>query len=161
MSKLLKALLLAACAGICLMVFFLLVLLTRTHSPNGSLETLHQFFNELFNELYKGRAVQELSGMWLIGFVVCLIFGTPALLIIDKYFSRFKTRYIIGGFVAGWVAWFFMVGPLLTTSPWLSVDSWIDSGINYVGLYVWMGFSTGLLFTVLLWLLEKLKSKKP
>lgn len=155
MSKLLKALLLATCAGTCLMVFW--VLLAYTHSPLGLSETLYQFFNEL----YTGRGMQDLFGMWLIGFFMCLIFGTPFLLIIERYFSRFKTRYITGGFVAGWVAWLFTNGPLFEPNVWFVGYRWVLGGINYVGIYVWLGFCTGLLFTALLWTMGKLVDKKP
>ena len=149
MSKISKILLLATCAGVCFVIVTELFWLLRS-SINP---------NQLFSEINIWRRTKDVFGFLLLGFIPCLIFGTPCLLIIDKYFSRYRTRYITGGFVAGWIAWFFMVGPLLTTSPWLSVNSWIDSGINYIGLYVWMGFSTGLLFTALLWICERLKRK--
>lgn len=155
MSKILKALLLATCAGLCLMVFWMLLALT--HSPLGLRENLYQILNELF----KGRGMQDLFGMWMIGFFMCLIFGTPFLLIIERYFSRFKTRYITGGFVAGWVAWLFTNGPLFEPNVWFVGYRWVLGGINYVGIYVWLGFCTGLLFTGLLWICERLKRKKP
>jgi hypothetical protein len=152
MSKALKALLLATCAGFCSILFWDLVL----RISNGNAISLYEYLDNLRT----WRRIQDVFGFFLLGFVPCLIFGTPVLLIIEKWYSRFKTRYITGGFVAGWIAWFFMVGPLLTTSPWLSPDSWVDSGINYVGLYVWLGFSTGLLFTILLGAMGKLDEKK-
>ena len=154
MSKLIKSLLLAACAGVCLLLFF--NLLSSIRQELGPRETIYQ----IFNELYRGRALQEFFGMWLIGFVMCLIFGTPLLLIIERFFNRFKTRYITGGFVAGWVAWLFTNGPLFEPNVWFVGYRWVLDGINYVGIYVWLGFCTGLLFTALLWVFECLKSKK-
>lgn len=155
MFKILKTLLLATSAGVCSIVFWF-----GLGFANGSRIGPYSL-SQHFSEFHGWQGVTTLFGYFLLGFVPCLIFGTPCLYFIDKYFSRFKTRYITGGFVAGWVAWFFMVGPLLTTSPWLSADSWVDSGINYVGIYVWLGFCTGLLFTVLLWISEKPNRKRP
>lgn len=150
MSKISKILLLATCAGVCFVIHALLVQVAYLGST----------INQIYENFFIWESVVHRFGFFLLGFIPCLIFGSPCLLIIDKHFSRFKTRYITGGFGAGWVAWFFMVGPLFTTSPWLSADSWVDSGINYVGLYVWMGTSTGLLFTTLLWAFGKLDEKK-
>lgn len=150
MSKFAKSLLLAACAGACFLSFTQMEWLTR---PNN---TVYQ----MLNELYTWREIQDLFGMWMIGFFMCLIFGTPVLLVIEKYFSRFKSRYITGGFVAGWIAWLFTNGPLFEPNVWFVAYRWVLGGINYVGIYIWLGFCTGLLFTVLLWISDKLKSKK-
>ena len=95
-------------------------------------------------------ALKEYISAFFLGAVICLLFGTPCLLLIDKYFARFSLRYIVGGTLAGWVTWFFMVGPLLTPSPWLDASSWVLDGINHVGIYVGLGFTTGLLFTIVL-----------
>ena len=152
MSKTLKTLLLATCAGVCFVVFAVMAgFLNARARPS-----LHQYLSE-----FQGwQGVTTLFDYFLLGVIPCLIFGTPFLLLIEKYFSRFDTRYTTGGFVAGWVAWFFMVGPLLTPSPWLDAEIWLLDGFNYVGLYVGLGFCTGLLFTALLWILEKLNRKR-
>lgn len=150
MSKILKVLLLANCAGVC---FLLAALLQSLSRPN---ETIYK----ILSELHTWQAIQDWFGMWLIGFVMCLIFGTPGLFIIDKYFSRFKTRYITGGFFAGWVAWLFTNGPLFEPNVWFVGYRWVLDGINYVGIYIWLGFCTGLLFTALLWVLQTPNSKK-
>lgn len=102
--------------------------------------------------VFSMESAWEIFGLFLLGAFICLLFGTPCLLLIDKYFARFRSRYIIGGAFGGWVAWFFMCGPLLTPSPWLEWRSWVLSGINHVGLYVALGCSSGTLFTLTLWL---------
>ena len=150
MSKFAKALLLANCAGIGFLLFTQLEWLTRPDS------TLLQ----ILNEIHTWRAIQDLFGMWLIGFLMCLIFGTPLLLVIERFFSRFKTRYITGGFIAGWVAWLFTNGPLFEPNVWFVGYRWVLGGINYVGIYIWLGFCTGLMFTVLLWAMGKLDAKQ-
>ena len=150
MSKILKVLSLATCAGVCLMLAALLLSLSR---PD---ETLFK----ILSELNSWQALQEWFGAWLIGFLICLIFGSPSLLVIDKYFASFSSRYIVGGTVAGWVAWFFLCGPLFTPKPWFDASSWISGGINYVGIYLWLGFCTGLLFTVMLSALETTHGEK-
>ena len=151
MSKIAKSLLLAACAGMCAIVFWVVAGFVTSKTPLN-------FYRHLL-EFAGWQGAYTLFGFFLLGLIPCLIFGTPVLLIIERNFSSFKTRYITGGFFAGWVAWFFMVGPLLTKSPWLSVDSWVDSGINYVGIYVSLGFCTGTLLTSLLWIFERSKGK--
>ena len=150
MTKISQTLLLATCAGIC---FVIEALIVQVIYGGASI-------NRIIEQIFIWQSTVYKFGFFLLGFFPCLIFGTPCLYLIDKYFSRFKTRYITGGFVAGWIAWFFMVGPLFTPSPWLSAESWVLDGINYVGLYVGLGFCTGLLFTALLWISEKLKSEK-
>jgi hypothetical protein len=151
MSKFAKVLLLANCAGICFLLFTRLEWLTRSNST----------FLQIFGEIHTWRGIQNLFGMWQIGFFMCLIFGTPLLLIIEKFFRRFKTRYITGGFIAGWVAWLFTNGPLFEPNVWFVGYRWVLGGINYVGIYIWLGFCTGLLFTALLWAMNKLDGKKP
>jgi hypothetical protein len=157
MSKFAKTLVLALCAGVSLGAHMLFVtsfmyVEPPLVSPSPGSVPLPDFTN------YQPYSpLGELLGFVVIGAIICLIFGTPCLLLIDKYFSRFKSRYMIGGAVAGWVAWFFMVGPLLTPSPWLRWNSWVLDGINHVALYVGLGFGTGLLFTIVLWCACRIK----
>lgn len=137
MIKLLKILLLAACAGIFLLALFVMPTLLAPTSP--------------YLDLWSWHTLQEMFFLFLLGSVICLVFGTPCLLLIDKYFSRFQLRYMIGGAVAGWVAWFFMCGPFVTVgNPWNDTESWVADGINHVCLYIGLGFATGTLFTLLL-----------
>lgn len=95
----------------------------------------------------------------MVGSVICLIFGTPCLLLIDKYFSRFQSRYMVGGAVAAWVAWFVMAGPLYAPTLF-KLEYWIGSGLGHVAVYVGMGFATGALFTLLLSVFERCKKRR-
>ena len=129
----LKAFLLAACAGISLAILMLgfVVIL----DPN-------------FFHTWRWTYFVDLLLFFLIGSSICLVFGTPFMLIIDKYFSRFRTRYMLGGIIAALVAWLIMEGHSSHT-PFLALA---QGRWNWPVSIVFMGtgFSTGALFTLLL-----------
>ena len=152
MSKFSKTLLLATCAGVCSIIFWLGAGIVLSSEPIS----VYQYISEI----HTWRRIYGVFGFFLLGFVPCLIFGTPLLLVIERFFSRFKTRYITGGFIAGWVAWLFTNGPLFEPNVWFVGYRWVLGGINYVGIYIWLGFCTGLMFTVLLWAMGKLDAKQ-
>ena len=145
MSKLNKCLLLAACSGVCLVAWLFL---------------LPEIFPEPATYVkWRWALLQEIFSLFMIGAVICLVFGTPILLLIEKYFSRFTLRYIIGGPVAAWVMWFITFNPLLTGDPWLDPDTWLPVPKSQVQIYVAMGLATGTLFTIVLAVISYFKKR--
>jgi len=103
------------------------------------------------------QSIKEIAGLWIIGALITAVFGTPVLLLIEKYFAHFPSRYVIGGSVAAWIAWFAMAGPLFNPTRWRfdDVRNWVGSGLGHVGIYVSLGLIVGTLFTIVVWLAER------
>ncbi len=135
MKKLQKILLLAVCAGSC---FIGLAIITALWSIA---------VNSRVVDIWSLRGLKELFSMFMLGTVICLVFGTPFLFLIEKYFNRFRIRYALGGAIAAWVAWLVISGPLFTPRLWLHPELW---DWLFSMAFAVTGFATGALFTLLL-----------
>lgn len=85
----------------------------------------------------------------LFGMTFCLIFRTPFLLLIDKYFSQLRFRYMIGRTVAvmtgAFVIYPFVIYPF---------------GMDNLAGFWFFGFLTGLLYTLMLRAIDYYKSNR-
>jgi uncharacterized integral membrane protein len=142
-NVLLRIFLLAACAGISLAI--LMMGCAAIQDP--------EFFHS-----WRWTYFGDLSLFFVLGASICLVFGTPFMLMLDKYFSRFRIRYMVGGAIAALIAWLIMEGqsshtPFLALAPgrW----NWPFS-IIFMGT----GFATGALFTLLLSAFDHCKKRR-
>ena len=145
MKKIIKTLVLAICGWICFAAFIII---------NACLDLIFYSSNI---DIWSAKGLQELLSLFIIGAIICLIFGAPFLFIIDNYFNRLKYRYILGGFIAAWVAWLVIAGPLFTPSLWLRPDLW---NWIYSMQFARLGMATGVLFTLVLGLFKRCKKRR-
>ncbi|MDM0007816.1 hypothetical protein QTI51_25015 [Variovorax sp. J22G73] len=115
------------------------------------------YLGQQTSEILGLEGISEIFTIWVMGAVITGIFGTPCLAVIEKYFFRFSSRYMIGGAIAAWIAWISMAGPLFTPDRWHFEDlnNWVGSGLGYVGIYVGLGFTTGTFLTLFLRFFER------
>jgi hypothetical protein len=108
-------------------------------------------------ELLEFQPIKEIFGIWVIGAVITGVFGIPCLAVIDKYFVRFSSRYMVGGAISAWIAWLAIAGPLFNPDRWNfdELINWVGSGLGHVGIYVGIGFTAGALLTLALWVAER------
>lgn len=103
-----------------------------------------KFINNLQN-------IKEFFGFPVIFAIITAIFGIPVLHVIEKYFSKYRLRYIIGGIFAGYFLY-----SVLNSFP-QAQGIWVFTDGQYHGppvIYITPGFFTGLVFTLLVWWLE-------
>ena len=115
-------------------------------SEKGFIEEYRFHFMQIFGFLFLG----------LIGGALAAFFGIPVLFVLDKYFSRFTLRYVIGGPLAGYVVWEGVNGPLLSPGLWFESNQWINqANFPRAGHYVFLGLLVGIIFSLVVRLAQR------
>lgn len=138
-----KSLILAICSSIVFQfaIMCMLILINPHH---------------FFSEWHRGYLIESiaLSG---IAFFICLIFGTPILIITEIWFSHIPFRFIKGGAIASLIAWIVLDSDTSHT-PFLPLaPGRFDWPLALI--FMAMGTLTGILFTFAMWIYKKINKK--
>jgi hypothetical protein len=97
------------------------------------------------------QSIKELLGFYMLFVFITAVFGVPILHLIEKFFSRYRLRYIVGSIFSSY--FFYSV---FNAFPQMQ-GIWVFTDRQYgmpPAFYVIPGFLTGLIFTFLVWWLE-------
>lgn len=141
---LLRIILLAACSGLCLTLIIAIYTI--------SIDPVFFYLN------WRWSYLPDLILFFLPGFFICLIFGTPFLIITDNYFPKARCRYIFGGAIGALIIWIGMAMTGTAGTPFLALSS---GPLNWPLAIVFMtvGAGTGGLYTLALWMIDKHKNQ--
>jgi hypothetical protein len=110
-----KSIVLSLCGGISFAFMSLALsfgmLIINYERPYGNMQYEYKFL-----PMFEGTIF-----LFLSGFLISFVFGSPCLFIVEKFFKRFKYRYVVCGFLLGYFLW-----TLLNTFPQKTHGVWVN-----------------------------------
>ncbi len=97
-------------------------------------------------------AAQEFFGMFILGAVFTGVVGVPFMYLADRFFNRYRLRYVIGSVLASYALW-----SLLNSCPFVLNCGWEMHRSYRVDLYLGTGLATGIVFSLLVNWFERKK----
>ena len=102
-------------------------------------------------------AIDRLGGFFLIGFFLSAIVGWPLLALLERFFSKYRFRYIIGGIACSIGIWILLDGPIFPKDwhRWVEPDFWLLYAPRRVATFSCFGLITGAVYTAAVALINR------